>query len=174
MRWSDFVGDMLQRSYGLVDALIDCVDSDNLVAAAPLLRLRLDTLVRASFVARSSVGVDVIKALFGGGEFRKMKDEEGRQVAESRLNELPHPHHPSGREVYRQTSGRVHPSENHLRSTWQFNDDDNFRGSVPLRPGVVPGSLSLELLTAMVRGTEELFLYVEGWAIQIAGPAEAI
>jgi hypothetical protein len=39
-----FVMTMLQRSYGVVDAVIDLVDSFNLHAAAPLVRLQLDSL----------------------------------------------------------------------------------------------------------------------------------
>ena len=36
---------MMQRSYGLVEAVIDCVDAYNLAAAAPLLRLDRKSVV---------------------------------------------------------------------------------------------------------------------------------
>ncbi|HEV2640046.1 MAG TPA: hypothetical protein VGX23_33235 [Actinocrinis sp.] len=153
---------MMQRSYGLVEAVIDCVDAYNLVAAAPLLRLQLDTLVRACYVAHAPSADDVVTALLEGTEFRKMKDAEGRQLNDGRLVELAAPHHPWLPPVYRETSGWVHLSLNHVGSTWQV-DGDQLSGRIPLSPDVIPSRLWLELLDAMTKATEELFGYVELW-----------
>jgi hypothetical protein len=74
---------MLQRSYGLVDAVIDCVDAYNLVAAAPRLRTQLDTLVRACYVANAGLSDDIVKALFEGTEFPH-DEGQGRKAAQRR------------------------------------------------------------------------------------------
>lgn len=153
---------MIQRSYGLVEAVIDCVDAYNLVAAAPLLRLQLDSLVRACYVAHAPSADDVVKALLEGTEFRKMKDSEGKQLTDGRLVELATPHHPWVQAVYKETSGWVHLSRNHVGSAWQV-DGDQLSGGIPLSPDIIPSRLWLELLSAMTKATEEIFGYVELW-----------
>lgn len=153
---------MMQRSYGLVEAVIDCVDAFNLAAAAPLLRMQLDTLVRASYVANSPLADDIVKAMLDGTEFQKMKDADGQRLTDRRLVELATPHHPWLPAVYKETSGWVHLSLSHLRSAWQIAGDQISAG-IPLRPDVIPGDLWLELLSAMTKATEELFGYVELW-----------
>lgn len=153
---------MMQRSYGLVEAVVDCVDGYNLAAAAPLLRLQLDTVVRACYVAHAPLADDVVTAMLEGTEFRKMKDAEGKTLTDARLVELATPHHPWLPPVYTETSGWVHLSVNHLRAAWQVTGDQISAG-IPLRPGVIPGKLWLELLAAMTKATEELFGYVELW-----------
>lgn len=153
---------MMQRSYGLVEAVIDCVDAYNLAAAAPLLRMQLDTLVRACYVVHAPVADDVVTAMLDGIEFRTMKDAEGKRLTDARLVELATPHHPWLPPVYKEASGWVHLSINHLRATWQVTGDQ-FSAGVPLRPDVIPGSLWLELLAAMIKATEQLFGYVEMW-----------
>lgn len=153
---------MMQRSYGLVEAVVDCVDGYNLAAAAPLLRMQLDTLVRACYVAHVPLADDVVTAMLEGTEFRKMKDSDGRPLTDARLVELATPHHPWLPPVYKETSGWVHLSVNHLRAAWQMTGDQMSAG-VPLRPDVIPGRLWLELLAAMTKATEQLFGYVEMW-----------
>jgi hypothetical protein len=91
-----------------------------------------------------------------------MKDAEGERLTDRRLVELATPHHPRLPAVYKETSGWVHLSINHLRSTWQVTGDQISAG-VPLRPDVIPGKLWLELLSAMTKATEQLFGYVELW-----------
>ncbi len=153
---------MMQRSYGLVEAVIDCVDGYNLAAAAPLLRMQLDTLVRACYVARVALADDVVTAMLEGTEFRRMKDSDGKPLTDARLVELATPHHPWLPPVYKETSGWVHLSVNHLHAAWQITGSQVSAG-VPLRPDVIPGRLWLELLAAMTKATEQLFGYVEMW-----------
>lgn len=153
---------MMQRSYGLVEAVIDCVDGYNLAAAAPLLRLQLDTLVRACYVARHPLADDVVNALLDGIEFRKMKDADGKWLTDARLTELATPHHSWLPPVYKETSGWVHLSFNHVSAAWQVTGN-RFSFGLPLRPDVVPGKLWVELLEAMIKATEEVFGYVEIW-----------
>lgn len=156
------VTSMMQRSYGLVEAVIDTVDGYNLAAAAPLLRLQLDTLVRASYVANSPNADDVVDAMLEGNQFRKMKDSEGRLLTDGRLIELATPNHPWVAAVYNETSGWIHLSLNYLQATWQI-EGDQISAGVPLRPDVIPARLWVELLSAMAGATEGLFGYVEAW-----------
>jgi hypothetical protein len=73
---------MLQRSYGVVDALIDAVDTYNMHAAAPLLRLQFDTLFRAHYIASGPDLDDLTNRLLRGEEFRRIRDAEGENLTD--------------------------------------------------------------------------------------------
>lgn len=64
-----------------MDALIYAVDAYNIHAAAPLLRLQLDTLFLAHYAARCANSDELSMALLEGEEFRRMKDSEERSSA---------------------------------------------------------------------------------------------
>ena len=155
---------MLQRSYGIVDALLDAVDSYNMHAAAPLLRLQLDTLIRAHYVASCGDLDDLTSRLLRGEQFRRIKDAEGKNLTDARLQEIASEVHAWALPVYRETSGWVHFSVSHMAATTQVGDDNDFFMSVPLRPTVLPESLWNEVYAAAIRATEELFDYARGWA----------
>lgn len=160
---------LMQRSYGLVDALIDLVDGYNLAAAAPILRLQLDSLVRASYVAHAPDADVVVTEILRGVEFRAMRDKDGQKLTDFRLNELAAPYHPWVQAVYAKTSGWIHLSSEHMFTTWRSAEDSDgseagaFRAAVPLPPEWVPTRLWAELLDAMAQATREIFGYVEVW-----------
>lgn len=79
---------MIQRSYGVLDALIDAVDRYNIHAAAPLLRLQLDTLFRAHYLASGPDVDSLTMKLLRGEELRKIKDASGKPLNDYRLKEL--------------------------------------------------------------------------------------
>lgn len=155
---------MLQRSYGVVDALIDAVDTYNLHAAAPLLRLQLDTLFRAHYVATCPDADELARQLWQGKQFRQMKDVEGKKLTDFRLQELAGGDHEWALAVYRETSGWVHFSVRHMSATTQVGEGNEFFMGIPLRPTVIPESLWHEIYIASSRATEEILDYVLGWA----------
>lgn len=161
---------MLQRSYGVVDALIDAVDTYNVHAAAPLLRLQLDTLFRAHYVASGPDLDDLTMRLLSGDQFRKIKDSEGKSLTDGRLKDLAAAVHPWAPPVYDKTSGWVHFSLSHMVATAQIRGESELLMSVPLRPQVVPESLWHEIYGAAIKATEELFVYVRGWAARKGMP----
>jgi len=133
-------------------------------AAAPLLRLQLDTLFRACYLAAGADADDLARRLLEGEEFRKMTDSDGKKLTDFRLQELARPDHEWALAVYRETSGWVHFSVSHMRATTQVEDDREFFMGIPLRPTVLPESLWLEVYEAASRATEEIFDYALGWA----------
>lgn len=159
----------MARSYSLVDGFISGFDSWNPVVAAPLLRLQLDSLVRVSYLAKAPRVEDVAWHIIRGGEFRTLKDPEGKALSDTRLIEHARPAHPWIDEVYKATSGWVHFSPAHLRAAVQVSTDSEDEsilklfGSIPIRPERIPLSALEELLGAMIKATSELFGYVEIW-----------
>ncbi|MDO5676452.1 MAG: hypothetical protein Q4G35_02965 [Propionibacteriaceae bacterium] len=155
----------------MIDALIDAVDTYNVHAAAPLLRLQLDTLFRAHYVASGPDLDDLTMRLLSGDEFRKIRDAEGKYLNDGRLKDLAAPSHPWAPPVYDKTSSWVHFSLSHIMATAQVSGESDLHMSVPLRPQVIPESLWHEIYGAAIQATEELFLYLRGWAARKGLPA---
>jgi hypothetical protein len=160
---------VMVRSYGLLDGFIDAFDTWNPMVAAPLLRMQLDTLVRVAYLVRAPSATDVARHIVLGGEFRRLKDGDGKLLNDAHLIELADEVHPWVRPVYEATSGWVHFSPAHVRSAFRPNPTDDgqpatsFNITIPLPPERVPLNALEELLGAMTQATEELFAYVEMW-----------
>jgi hypothetical protein len=162
---------MLQRSYGVIDALIDAVDTYNIHVAAPLLRLQLDTLFRAHYIASEPDVDNITMRLLRGEELRKIKDADGKPLNDYRLKELAGQTHAWALPVYDKASGWVHFSVNHMHATVQVVDTGGFHMGVPLRADVIPESLWHEIYGAAIQATKELFAYVRGWATRKGMPS---
>jgi hypothetical protein len=164
-----FLAACMSRSYSIVDGFLDAWDNWNIVVAAPLLRMQLDTLVRVSYLTRAPRADEVAMEILRGGEFRKFKDTEGKTLTDKRLGQWAAPHHPWVADVYNATSGWVHLSPAHVGATWRFeesNDPDTLGhliGATPVRPEQIPRSALQELIGAITKATEELFGYIETW-----------
>jgi len=166
---------VLQRSYGLVEALIDAVDAYNAHAAAPLVRLQLDSLFRMSYTSRAPDGDKVVRDVLDGIPFRKMTDfNGGGKLTDARLKELAADHHPWAPAVYDNTSGWIHLSTTHVRVAYNAdpNDPNRFTLGIPLPPSALPVLFWQDLLGAMAQATAELLDYCEGWASSKELPPE--
>ena len=154
----------VQRSFHLVEGFLSEFDAGNVIVAAPLVRLQIDNLLRITYL---STGVDLDETalyLLGGGEFRKLKDKEGKALTDKRLCELAAGRHPWVEAVYRGSSGWVHFSGSHIRTVYKAgNQPGTFEGGFPLRPDFVPEHLFLELLEAMAQATSDLLVYFASW-----------
>jgi len=160
----------MARSYSLVDGFITAFDSWSPVVAAPLLRMQVDSLLRLAYMAHAPRADAVAHHIFAGGEFRTLKDDEGKTPTDSRLLKHAEDVHPWIGSVYQETSGWVHFSPAHLRAAWSVSpakaEDGQglvLSGSVPIRPEQIPLSELEQLLGAMIQATEQVFGYVEIW-----------
>jgi len=152
-----------QRSYALVDGFLGAFDTWNLLVAAPLVRLQIDTLVRLSY-ALTCPDMDALTArLFDGVEFRAMKDETGQLLSDRRLVKRAQKLHPWLEPVYDVASGWVHFSPVHLFLGTQASDG-KLSGRLPLNPDVLPERLLSEVLGAMLQATQDLVGYLDMWA----------
>ena len=153
-----------QRSYALVDGFLGAFDTWNLLVAAPLVRLQLDTLVRLSYATTCPDMDALTRALLDGVEFRAMKDETGQRLLDGRLVERSQALHPWLKPVYEKACGWVHFSPVHLFLGTQARDG-KLSGHLPLHPDVLPERLLSEVLGAMLQATQDLVDYLSGWAI---------
>jgi hypothetical protein len=161
---------VMARSYSLVDGFISAFDSWNPAVMAPLLRLQIDSLVRVAYLAKAPKVEVIALYLIKGGEFRALKDTDGKNLSDKHLIEHAQKVHPWIEDVYKATSGWVHFSPAHISAAIQMTPDESgdepvlkLFGGIPIRPEQIPLSALEELLGAMTQATEELFGYVEIW-----------
>ena len=139
------------------------------MVAAPLLRMQLDNLVRMSYMATAPDAGDVARHVLAGGQFRKLKDREGKLLTDARLLHHAEQAHAWVAPVYEATSGWVHFSSVHVFAAVRLAPDVDGQPSttmqiaVPLQPERIPLSALEELLGAMTKATEQVFGYVELW-----------
>ena len=160
------VAAVLTRSYSLVDGFISAFDSWNLIVAAPVLRMQLDSLTRLAYMANAPRADEVAEYVIKGGEFRKLADSEGKPLSDARLIEHAKATHPWVKDVYEATSGWVHFSPVHVVASWQVTEEKGnakLAGAIPIRAEQIPASMLTEALGAMIKATEEIFGYVEVW-----------
>ncbi len=161
------VAAVLTRSYSLVEGFISAFDGWNLIVAAPVLRMQLDSLTRLAYMANAPRADEVAEYVIKGGEFRKLTDGEGKPLSDARLIEHAKATHPWIKDVYEATSGWVHFSPVHVVASWQVKDGEEgmkkLAGAIPIRAEQIPVSMLAEALGAMIKATEEIFGYVEIW-----------
>jgi len=161
----------LSRSYSLVEGFISAFDRWNFFAAAPLLRMQADSLVRLSYMSRAEDSEKVARDFISGVEFRNMRDPDGKRLIDRRLNELASEFHPWVENIYPATSGWVHFSPQHFYASWKLDKDSRREGTlgsiqlqIPMASGAIPPEMVTDILEAMIGVTSEIFDYAELWA----------
>ncbi|MBN8867163.1 MAG: hypothetical protein J0H98_06390 [Solirubrobacterales bacterium] len=160
----------MSRSYSLVEGFIAAFDSWNFFAAAPLLRMQIDTLVRLSYMSRAEDSEEIARQFITGVEFRNMKDPEGNKLVDRHLNELASEFHPWIKSIYAATSGWVHFSPEHFHATWKLDERTKepdtigtIQSRIPMGPDAVPAEMVADILETMIEVTKVVFAYAEAW-----------
>jgi hypothetical protein len=153
---------MIQRSHDVSGGFVMMVEARNLSSAAPLVRLQLDTLVRASYILRSTKPDEVASEVVSGTEFRHMRDETGKRLLDGRLVDLAAQHHPWIRKLYEEMSGWVHLSPWHIEAAFGIEAEPGLRTiTVPIDPGSIYPQVWLSLVEAAGQTTRLLLQYIE-------------
>lgn len=155
-----------QRSYELVDGFISMFDEVNFSVMAPILRMQVDNLIRASYVSRSMNPDEIASNFMTGTEFRKMKNPKGHPLNDRNLREEAAVHHPWISEVYEKTSGWIHLSPAHVHTSIKMEKtSDGALIKLHFPRGLEDISVEVleDICFALINATKELFEYFEGW-----------
>jgi len=104
---------ILKRSLDILDGVISLVKYWNFIAAAPLLRLQLDSLLKLSYLAKSKNADIVSMKIIKGYPFQNLKDEEGKKLTDARLRDYACSVCPGIDNMYREISKLIHLSNKH-------------------------------------------------------------
>lgn len=157
---------VINRSYNLIEGFCDLIVKKNIIAAAPLIRMQLDNVLRFSAIFYVSNPHDFALKVLNGIHINKLKSIENKPMTDKYLvQKLVDTEQKEWIEkVYNNTSGYVHFSEKHIYSTFKANNNNGeltaFIGSIGNN---VENSLVIECIECFIECTEILIKYIEGW-----------
>ena len=142
------------------------IEQRNLICAAPLVRLQLDTVLRLFAASLVDDKNSFFERILRAQPIRRIKDRDGNYMTDSYL--LDRLVHKTGldelRGLYEKTSGFVHFSEIHLSDIMRRVDDDgglSFR--VGSRDEFFPESAYIEAITAVHDIHKLLMVFARDW-----------
>ena len=111
-----FIIGVVKRSLDLVDGFILTTSNWNLISAAPIIRMHLDTLLRLNYISKipPKEADKLIHHIMDGEPLNKFKDSEGKELTDARLLKYAKDVFPWIDNVYKHTSKFIHFSERHM------------------------------------------------------------
>jgi hypothetical protein len=113
---------VLNRSMALTRGFCDLIESRNFLAAAPLVRLQLDSCLRFMAAMSASNPNEVADKVLAGTPISNLKDRAGNRMHDRYLKEKLAEKYPWVLDVYKHTSGFVHLSEKHIFNALHITD----------------------------------------------------
>lgn len=117
----------IQRSRHLLQAYVRVLPDKNLTAASALIRMQLDSLMRANACFLVADPMQVWSVLKSGEPWNRVQSKEDRPLTDGYLHEKLTGKFSWASEAYKQLSGYIHLSRPHLESTIE---GENFLGMV--------------------------------------------
>ena len=164
-----FIG-VLNRSINLIDAILILTSRWNFVAAAPLIRLHLDTLLRLSYWRTIKNPDAFIRQILEGKQVNQIKDEEGIKLTEGRLREYTRSMFPQVDNVYKGTSRLIHFSDKHVFTCIEALDETGRMAGFSIGKGSSKWREKdiLYLLECAITITEAILSIGRGWVLEKA------
>ncbi len=162
-----FVG-VLDRSINLIDAIVVLTSRWNFVAAGPLIRLHLDTLLRLSYLRTTENHDTFILQILEGKQVNRIKDEKGRNLTDTRLCDYARSIFPQVDNVYKEASRLIHFSDKHVFTCIEALDETDRIAGFSIGKGLSRWSEKdiLSLLECTTAITEVILAIMRGWILQ--------
>lgn len=113
-----FIIGVVKRSLDLVDGFILTISNWNLISAAPIIRMHLDTLLRLNYISEilPKEADKLVRHIMHGENLSKFKDSEGKRLTDARLLKYAKDVFPwiDIDNVYKNTSKFIHFSGRHM------------------------------------------------------------
>lgn len=166
----DFLGAaVLNRSMRLIKGFSDLIPS-NFMAAAPLVRLQLDNLLRfhAAFLVQDPhrFVMDVLQ----GSQINKLKSQDGSRLTDAYLVERIVAKDFDIKTIYERGCSYVHLSDLHLLHAVQSSGDMQVAITISEDESEVPDDLRLDAVETMIFVTQLILNHVRGWVCTKANP----
>lgn len=156
---------VLNRSLALTRGFCDLIESQNFLAAVPLIRLQLDSCLRFSAALSTPNPNEVADKVLSGVSIRNLRDRDGDKMNDANLKRKLTEKYPWVSKVYENTSGFVHLSEKHIFNALHVENRE--ARTVLLKVGekdaFVPQWAYLEAVNAFKRITVTLLGLVKAW-----------
>jgi hypothetical protein len=116
---------IIKRSIDLVEGFIILLEDWNLICAAPIVRMQIDTLLRLNYLSDLDDPSEVFKSIFSGKQFNKIKDKKGKPLTDQHLREYAIEEFPWINDIYENTSKYIHLSGRHIFASICQIDEEN-------------------------------------------------
>lgn len=154
----------LNRSLRLTLGFCSLIESENFIAAAPLLRLQIDNLLRFSAIFLVSDENEFVLNILNGISIRDQKDISGKKMTDAYLVDKMSAQYPWIKEVYTRTSGYIHLSDMHILNAMQVSITDNtFSMAVTNQDVFVSDDIYIEACAAFRETTNLLLAVLSLW-----------
>ena len=107
---------LMDRNIGLVESMPNLVESENIHALAPLLRVQLDGLLRLHAFRMVEKSEDLARHIIKGEEIRSFKGRDGQKLTDRHLVNSLKIELPMVESMYSELCGWVHFSNAHIFS----------------------------------------------------------
>lgn len=161
-----FMIGVANRSFYLATGFLDALDEWNIFAAAPLVRLQLDSLIRVSYMMGAPRSDDVADHVLKGTPFNRLKDQQGRRLTDHHLIALAAADHPWIESVYSDSNEWIHLSRIQVLSSWEISAETNsptLSGQFPMGRASIPPGFLRGMVDAMAEATDDLLVYMDIW-----------
>ena len=160
---------VLIRSMRLFKGFSDLIPS-NFMAAAPLVRLQLDNLLRfhAAFLVQypHRFVMDVLQ----GSQINKLRSQDGRRLTDAYLVDRLVAKDLDIKTIYQRGCSYVHLSDLHLLHAVQSSGDMRVAITISEDESEVPDDLRLDAVETMISVTQLILNHVQGWVCTKANP----
>lgn len=163
---------VMNRSVALLVGFCDLLEKRNFVAAAPLLRMQLDNLLRFHGAWLVDNPHEFAMGVLTGKRIKDLRDRDGNKMSDNFLVKKISEQYPVLSSVYEHTSGYVHLSDKHVFNSMTAKEGYKFNIKISTIDEFVPEATYLEAIHAFLEITGVLFRYLEGWAITKDGPVK--
>jgi hypothetical protein len=162
---------VLNRSLALIEGFCSLISNRNFLAAAPLLRLQLDNLLRLSAAWQVDNPHAFVTDVLSGKHIRNIQDRHGNKMTDGYLVDLLAKEDDQIKSVYENTSAFIHLSDKHIFAIFSHAAEERTL-NIQIGPDAhrLPDDKFLEAVIAFGHYTKLVLKYVHGWAFTKANP----
>lgn len=162
----------LNRSRSYTGAFIDLIRKENYLAAVPMIRQQVDSILRLSAARLVKNPQDFAQRILAGEPIRKIKDVHGNKMTDAYLLSTFKHENPWIEGVYSAGSGFIHLSEKHMFGVLaEINDDGVLNICISETQGFVPEANRVEAVEAFYQSVMSIFELCDGWTFTKSNPA---
>ncbi len=161
---------ILNRTVNFHKTYISLLKDKNFIAAAPLVRVHMDSLLRLYATRLTNYNVDDFSnKVLGGEKIKNFKDKNGKNLSDNYLvNELSkEPEMIWVKDIYEQGSGYVHFSHLVTKQSFGFISDEGLlNGRIRLDDDLIPISEKIAASIVMMKISNKIAEFIMEWVEQ--------
>jgi hypothetical protein len=157
----------MKRTSSNLNGFLSLVKAKNMQSSNSLLRIQLDTFIRFHALAISKDSNKFVNDILDGRHIRNIKDKDGNKMTDGYLVDLLSSKYPWLKDVYKNLSGYIHFSGNHLFGSVENIHDDKkcLTFVISKEDEQYPEESWIEIVECFNQSLDILFQYINSWIV---------